>query len=105
MVILHRLHTSCGTRTRAIPLKLLLFVLVLNRAVRGRVRLTVAKVTEDSGTIDKKLLRAVLKLMPLLTTRFTPDATQSQVIIDDDFELFCLVCLVQDCVNHRAALL
>ena len=105
MIIFHRLHTCGGTHTRAIPLKLLLLVLVLDRAVRGRVRLAVAKVTEDSGAIDKKLLRAVLELMPLLTARFTPDATQSQVIIDDDFELFCLVCLVQDCVNHCTALL
>ena len=105
MIIFHRLHASGGTHTRAIPLKLLLLVLVLNRAVRGRVRLAVAKVTEDSGAIDKKLLRAVLELMPLLTARFTPNTTQSQVIIDDDFELFRLVCLVQDCVNHRTALL
>ena len=105
MVILHRLHASSGSRTRAIALKLLLFVLVLDRAVRGGVRLAVAKVTEDSGAVHQKLLGAVLKLVPLLTARFTPDATQSQVIIDDDFELFCLVCLVQDCVNHCTSLL
>ena len=57
-------------------------------------RLTMAESAENSRTIAQEFLGAVLELMALLAATFAPDPAKREVIVDDDLELLCLVCLM-----------
>lgn len=86
-------------------LVLLLPTLMLHWAVRGGVRLRQAEVAHDRRAVAQQLLRAVLELVTLLSAGLAPNAPEGQVVVHDDFQLLGLVCLVQDGLDHRAALL
>ena len=53
-----------------------------------------AESAKDSCTIAQKFLGAVLEFVALLAATFAPDPAKREMIVDDDLELFRLVCLV-----------
>ena len=80
-------------------------MLVLDGAVRGWVRLRVAKATHDCCTIAEQLLWAVLKLVAFLATTFTPHLSQCQVVDHYNLELLGFIGLMKDRLDHGASFL
>lgn len=70
MIILDGVHSGCNT---IVVWSLLLTLLVLDWAIRCRMRLTVAETAKYSRTITEQLFGTVLELMALLTTAFAPN--------------------------------
>ena len=58
---------------------------------------------ENSRRVREELLRALVELVALLPTRFTPNTPKCQVIVHDNLQLLRLVSLVQDRLDHSAA--
>ena len=70
MIILDGVHSSCDS---IVVWSLLLTLLVLDRAIRCWMRLTVTETAKYSRTIAEQLLGTVLELMSLLATAFAPN--------------------------------
>ena len=105
VVVLEGVHACSDAAIFFDTCLLLLSTFVLDRAVGGRVRRTVAEGAHDGSAVAQQLLWAVLELMTLLSAALAPNAPHCEVVKHHNFEFLCLVGLVQDGLDHGAALL